>query len=251
MDRDPQVGGRMRDGPNVYRHFPSELYLSRVRLNLAHSRHVGRDVLNPYEMHRTVETLFDEPRVPIGHPRVLWRLEQDVARGRAYLWVQAPQRPNFRRLPDGYLVTEEDPYGFNTVEAIQIKPIQDVLRRLREGQVLRFLLYAGVEADGGKRRAGRRRPYEQPIAWLLRREEPCGFKICSAGGMPDVSYIERTLRGVKVIMDPKTTMRIVRTAILYEGLMVVTVPERLASAVACGVGGSLALGAGLLSLASA
>ena len=86
------------------------MYLSRLILN-GRSREARRDLANCHDLHRTVLRAFpDLPADPAatGEARarlgVLFRLESDGRTGAARVLVQSRERPDWSRLPAGYML---------------------------------------------------------------------------------------------------------------------------------------------------
>lgn len=231
------------------------MYLSRLILN-TRSREVRRDLADCHELHRTVMSAF--PDVPVNNARadlgVLFRVDVDPA-GEAVLYVQARERPDWSRLPEGYLksTVRENP---------ACKRVDHLYEGLRPGMVLRFRLRANPTRkidtktdESGRRRHGKRvelRTEEERIAWLKRKGEAGGFELVSVRGDPNVA-------DVKVIVQPKVGRSRPRVgegdasmklgSVVYEGHLRVVDADRLRHVLKTGIGTGKAYGFGLLSLA--
>lgn len=200
------------------------MYLSRLILNPRHPK-ARRDLANPYEMHRTIAWLFEDPKVA----RPLWRLESPRLQ---VVLLQSTVPPDFTRLQgrDGYQgyfaqAPEAKPYGLPD--------------RLYTGQVLRFRLEANPTVCRGGNRHGLRRVEEQ-LLWLRRQAETFGFDVLGAS----VSRIERRSFTKRTADRP-----IVLLTVRFDGHLQVRDPQRLRQGIVGGIGHGKALGLGLLSIA--
>lgn len=200
------------------------MYLSKLVLDPRHPR-ARRDLGNPYEMHATLASLFDDLRTA----RPLWRLDQHRP---PIVLLQSLVPPDFGRLEgrlgyQGYL--REPP---------QSKPYL-LPQRLEPGQVLRFRLEANPTVTRAGKRYGLRRVEDQ-LGWLERQAKKAGFQVLGA----TVSRIQR-LRCLK----RDSAAPIVLLAVRYDGHLRVEDADRLRRAIANGIGHGKALGLGLLSVA--
>ncbi|MFQ3659695.1 MAG: type I-E CRISPR-associated protein Cas6/Cse3/CasE [Anaerolineae bacterium] len=200
------------------------MYLSQLLLN-PRFRAVQADLADRYQLHRTVLSGFDHD-VEAGE-RVLYRLE--VTLRRPLLLVQSVMQPQWQLSPrimqPGYLLSD-----------VAVKPVQ---LALKEGQILRFRLYANPTVKrGGKRYA--LHTEEQQRAWLQRKAVDHGFEVL------DVST-----RDVRQILGRHNKQRLTWHQVGYEGYIVVRNAEQLLAAVQQGIGSAKAFGFGLLSLAPA
>lgn len=216
------------------------LYLSRLLIDPADPA-ARRDLGDIYELHRTVMSGF--PERLSDDERVLFRLDEDRA-GRPSLLVQSRNAPDWGRLPPGWLAA--DP--FDPAPNPAVKRVEPALER---GRVLRFRLRANPTV---KLRRDDRLSNRVPLAtaaqqadWLARQAARHGFELLRvdlAGSQVDASssQADNGRRAAKA-----SPLKVV--AVTYEGLLRVTDGERLAAAVASGIGPAKAFGCGLLSLA--
>ena len=225
------------------------LYLSRLHLD-ARNPGARRDLVSPYEMHRTLARVFPGSRADAqgvnadrqpGHG-LLFRAEPDAAGGPAVL-VQSLAPPDWRALPDGYVRRVDGPTAFDP--------------QLREGQRLRFRLVAnptvkkktGETRPGGKPRVTRvplvhdRAPEDHPevtagyLDWLDRKAEAGGFAVDSVVDAPFQVSGGRAKRDLTLF------------GVRFDGQLVVTDADALRQSVRGGVGPAKGFGFGLLSLA--
>lgn len=204
------------------------MFLSRLILDARHPR-TRSEVENPYELHRTLSRAFGE----LESARVLFRADTD-APGLVNVIVQSLVAPDWSRLEanGGYLKRAEDP-----------KEIE--LTGLREGMALRFRLRCrptkcvstAGNSDRGKRMSITDK--EEIFAWLRRKAELSGFRVEEAAF--DRIYWSDTKDGNGRLVG----------SVQFEGVLVVTDPEKLKEAVRNGIGTQKAFGFGLLSLARA
>ena len=201
------------------------LHLSHLPLNLQ-SPEARRDALDPYQLHRTLLSVFDATRQAAG---VLHRLESEG--GEPWVLVQSWGPGEWSRLPAGYVRAEHDPAG------VAVRRWQPAFAR---GEVLRFRLRANPTFKRGRRRLAWM-GHERQLAWLQRRMAASGCAVLQAHAAPE--GLERLSRPGR----PKHL--ITQYAVLFEGLVSVNDPELLAAAVRDGVGSGKAFGCGLLSVA--
>lgn len=200
------------------------MYLSQLFLN-PRFRAVQADLADRYQLHRTVLSAFDYDAQ--AGARVLYRLE--VTPRRPMLLVQSVMPPQWQQssrvMQAGYLLG--DP---------AVKPVQ---LALKDGQTLRFRLYANPTVKrGGKRYA--LHTDEQQRAWLQRKAADHGFEVLAV-----------SMRDVKQILGRHNKQRLTWHQVGYEGYIVVRNAEQLLEAVQHGIGSAKAFGFGLLSLAPA
>jgi len=206
---------------------PGLLYLSRLDLNLQ-SAAARQDLLDPYQMHRTVLQAFDASRRAAG---ALFRLE--AAATGAVVLVQSWQEPDWSCLPGDYL---RGPDGGVPDVAVKVwRP------RFAHAQLLRFRLRANPTFKRGRRRLAWLHEGEQ-LAWLQRQGERSGFTVLQT---------QLASEGFVRMAPPGRRRRpLTCHAVLFDGLLTVTEPSLFSGAVARGLGSCKAFGFGLLSLAS-
>jgi CRISPR system Cascade subunit CasE len=187
-----------------------------------------RDIIDPYQMHRTLQRAVAADRVTAG---LLCRLELGATE--AIVLAQSRQPLDWSRLPEGYL----------KADAPRPNPaVRCWTPQFGRGQVLCFRLRANPTFKRGRRHLGWLRAEEQR-AWLERRGECSGFGVLQAWPVSE-GFVSMPRPGLR-----KRTMTCY--SVLFDGLLRVSDPARLATAVATGLGSGKAFGFGLLSLASA
>ena len=197
------------------------MYLSKLSLNLR-SHRARQDLSNPYEMHRTLLWAIAEPE----EDRMLWRLEP--GRHMPVLLVQTQGRPLWdvvlNRHPGYADVAQDSPKSYTP--------------SLRVGQRLRFRLKANASVKREGKRHALHTP-EQKMEWLNRQTVAHGFDL-------DGAMVVATER----LRARKNTHPIILDATVFEGAMRVVDPDKVAKALALGVGHAKAFGLGLLSIAA-
>ena len=207
------------------------LHLSQLILN-HHNWEARRDLKSPYDLHRTIENAFphDPPR---PGERVLFRLDYQPRAKEWRVLAQSRYAPNwsFFQKEDrrGYLHTEpqvitfepryykDKPYHFRLLANPTFKTTSD------DGRKVRFSVPSG----------------EKQFNWLSR-------KLTEAGGtLLDVGIVQQDARK----SAKKDEGRQTHFAVLFEGILQVSDPDKLRLAVEMGIGSAKGLGFGLLSLA--
>jgi CRISPR system Cascade subunit CasE len=235
------------------------MYLSRLWLN-ARSREVRRDLADPHEMHRTVMRGFPpiEPASDAAraHHGVLYRVDDDPRLGRLVLYVQARTEPDWRPLPEGYLVDAmgeiDNPSTTEVLSAwAALAPGRELAFRLRANPTRRIDTKSGPD---GKRRNGKRvelRGDEALLTWLQRKAKDAGFALRNTSEdatVPDVRIVEeRKLVGRRPRAEGDKS-RLTFAPVLFEGVLRVADADAFRRALAEGIGPAKAFGFGLLSV---
>lgn len=235
----------------------TSLYLSRLRLRLL-SREAQYDLANCASMHRRLLMAFpDQEEITRAreHYGVLYRIEP--ARASVGVLVQSRERPDWSRLPKGYLLRP----------ASEPKRVDSLYAHIAEGQELIFRLRANptrsiserntreTERWRGKRVELRRE--EDQMAWLQRKGEAGGFELlhtrrrAEAGApgqdaeVPDV----RTTGLAQRVVGRSGERRLTFGSVVFDGRLRVTNPATFRHALEHGIGSGKAFGFGLLSVA--
>lgn len=231
------------------------MFLSKLVLNPRDAK-ARRDLVSPYEMHRTILSVgFDgTPKADLG--RVLFRADSDpTARTPSVVLIQSSREPTWGKLPTGYAVD------------VGTKPFDP---QFRAGQRLRFRLRANPtkrvavkntvlgESLGGKR-VGLFKENDQ-LRWLLRHAESNGFKIPGSWVPATDPETDEPIRLPNFRVDVIPEGRSFNTkagaggwflAVRYEGVLEVTEPIAFRNTIASGIGPAKGFGFGLLSVATA
>ena len=202
-----------------------QLYLSRLLLNPT-SRQVQCELRDPYQMHRTLCKAFGDRPGELDTARCLFRVEGGRD-GAVPVLVQSLLAPAWDCLTvsPGYLIAPpEEPKHFSP--------------SFVAGQRLAFRLRANPTIKRDGKRFGITKEEDQ-YAWLQRKGETAGFQPSSV----DVRRLGPTDFRVGNTHDARFF------GVTFNGLLLVTEPERLLTALASGIGSAKAFGFGLLSLA--
>lgn len=227
-------------------------YLSRLILDPT-DRHAHRDLADVYQLHRTVMSGF--PAALPADERVLFRLDES-ADGRLALLVQSRvARPEWNRLPEGYLLPA-DPFDPTPNPAVkETSPV------FVAGQRLRFRLRANptVRKPNERGRPGARVGIigeDNQLAWLRRKGEAGGFRPLEGVNVTTVGRAFGLGRKQPNVGDaaadgPAAGPRVELLVVQFDGVLEVTDPARFGETLLGGVGSGKGFGCGLLSLARA
>jgi CRISPR system Cascade subunit CasE len=198
------------------------MHLTRLQLDLRNAQ-VRRDLADPYDMHRTLVRAFvqDETQTP---PRFLWRVEPENILHTPVVLVQSVQAAQWSVLEAvrSYLK-----------QSVQTKQIQlDAL--IQTQSRYRFRLFANPTVTREGKRYGLVSEDAQ-LNWLKRQGERLGFEVEAA-----------LVTGSEVLKSHGKSIHVQRAC--FEGILVATDSQVLATAVRDGVGPAKAFGCGLLSL---
>ncbi len=212
------------------------MYLSRLILN-PRSRQVQRELAEPYQMHRSIMQAFSTG-LQENEERVLWRVDEHPQLG-LMLLVQSWCMPDWANLTDGYLRPLSQPNP-------AIKSFEPVVN---PGQLLRFRLRANPTAKRRPESSAERKRMalykdEEQLAWLQRKASAAGFEPVSINLVSEGNNAGRKSKDGK-------TYALTLLAVRFDGVLRVTDPAALMSAVQAGIGSGKGLGFGLLSLAPA
>lgn len=247
------------------------MYLSRLILERKSSS-VRRDLGDCQHLHRTVLRAFPDlggntdARQQFG---VLHRL--DVSRnGIPVLLVQSLERPDWSRLPAGYLI--EDP----SIENPACKKIDEQYGHIETGDIFVFRLRANPTkkkgtttksdiAAGKPKSNGTRVPVrgeQAQIEWLMRKGKDSGFELLSVKTLPELASAmvndegclngrKSFARGSQPVKESDTANLLSFASVLFEGRLRVTDRNMFLETLKKGIGPGKAYGFGLLSIARA
>ena len=216
--------------------------MSRIQLNP--QRRGARHLLSsPQRLHAAVLGCFPAPPTGDrdGAARVLWRVDHD--RERTLLYVVSPSEPDFAALAEDA--------GWPTTERGVVKPYQPLLDTLESGQTWAFRLTANptryLPGDDGRARRVAHVTVGHQEQWLRDRVERAGFRIAGESNL----LVSR--RNVETFTRRDTTRARTGTVTVaiaqFDGLLEVTDPQLLRTALVTGIGPAKAYGCGLLTLA--
>lgn len=216
------------------------MYLTHMPLNP--DRRSTRDlVMSPQRLHAAVLSAFVPDAQRRG--RILWRLD-NPERHRLDLYIVSPLAPSLEAMADQA--------GWPSQPVWRTADYGPLLSALEVGQRWVFRLKANPirnsRAAQGSR--GDRIPlltHDDQLNWFTSRSTAHGFDVAPGGHGPNVritgSRVEKFRRG-----GPEGRTVTLGTA-SFEGLLVVTEPERLRTALTLGFGSAKGYGCGLMTLA--
>lgn len=228
------------------------LYLSQLTID-GRCREARRDLSDCHALHERVLHAFpdaSEITAARDHYGVLYRVES--LDGGARILVQSRERPDWTRLPAGYL----------RESAPEAKRIDGAYARISQGQELVFRLRAnptrrissrntGEDARWHGKRVEVRREEDQ-LAWLRRKGEGAGFQILTVrtataerSDVPDI----RVSEGARQVNGKHKGHDLHFGSVLFEGRLRVTDADAFRRALESGIGSGKAFGFGLLSVA--
>jgi CRISPR system Cascade subunit CasE len=254
------------------------MYLSRLILN-PRSREARHDLADCQRLHARLMLAFPPLPDAAGPPRsalgVLYRVEPQPRTGLTAVLVQSRQRPDWSRLPLGYLLD----LGSSGPENPACKPVGAAHDAIRAGDELVFRLLANPtrrvherRGEAGDRLAGKRVELHGEEAWqdwLARKGQQAGFRVLevrvrgsAAPGsngdgagepIPDVRALPREkVTGVREDHGAEgRRARLTFGAVLFEGRLRVDDAALFRRALDQGIGSGKAYGFGLLSIARA
>lgn len=203
------------------------MFLSRLMLNPL-SRTVGRDLRDPYQMHRTIMSGFSANLDKKGE-RILFRIDSIKGQSMLSLMVQSWGKPNWPSsiIESGYVLHRP-----------QIKKYDP---ELQDGLIFRYRLRANPTIKRDGRRLGLYSEEEQ-LEWLKRKSELNGFELLSTITIP-----EGKVKAAK--KDHNENSELTFVAVRFDGMLKVIDPFKFGQALRQGIGPAKGLGFGLLSLA--
>jgi len=199
------------------------VYLSRMVLDLEDAL-ARRDLGDPYEMHATLMRLVDA-----GAARPLWRLEPTRATEPPHVLIQTNVEPDATALRErgtAYFT------AFDTKRHVLVDAIA-------AGDALRFRLRANPTVKREGKRHGLTLEEDQ-IAWIER-------SLVKHGAGDVVAMVRSSER--RAMGRRRRTPAIVLQDVTYEGVVRVSEPDAIRSAIRHGIGHAKALGYGLLTVA--
>lgn len=211
------------------------MHLTKFELNPA--RRGARSLLgSPQTMHAAVLAGF-----PSGESgRVLWRVDRHQTG--AYLYILSSEPPDLT-----HLVEQAGRPATQTWDTRDYTPVID---RLRVGQTYGFRLSANPTRstrvkDGERSQRVGHVTVDQQVHWLHSRADRLGMHL----GREEEPSFRVVERGVRTFS--RNGSRVTLAVAVFEGILEVSDPEALRSAITSGVGPAKAYGCGLLTLAPA
>lgn len=204
------------------------MYLSRVEID-DNNRQKTKDLTHLGAYHNWVEKSFPNEISQKKRLRHLWRI--DRLRGKRYLLIVSPQRPDLAKLQS---------YGVSNTA--MVKDYRPFIEKIQNGAVMQFRLVANPTY----RTDGKVYPHitaEQQKNWLLARSKKAGFEIFSnLSGNYNFDIVNRDWP----ILYHKRQVRLSRVA--FEGKLKVIDDLKLKAALINGIGREKAYGMGMLTV---
>lgn len=202
------------------------MYLSRLKPNWRSAQAI-KELGDPYQLHRTLARAFGDD---LPKARLMFRVDTDD--DRPVIVVQSQTEPDWSSLPADYARHEHKAITLDLVA----------------GQMLRFRLAARpTKRDKATGKRVTLRTDDEAIEWLRRKGTDAGFSIvsCQVG---DHRWQDTRQPETDADTRDRGKSRAVRY-VQFDGVLVVTDPDKLRDAVRNGIGPQKAFGFGLLSLA--
>ncbi|MBO3724630.1 type I-E CRISPR-associated protein Cas6/Cse3/CasE [Actinomyces bowdenii] len=226
-----------------------------TRVMINPGKRQGRDLLlNPQAMHAAVRALFP-PDLRADEGRVLWRVDSSGAHTHL-LYVVSPE------VPDAAELVERAGWVTRPAQVADYRPMLD---GLRTGQEWAFRLRANPvcsqpHAQGPRGKVLPHVTVAQQTQWLVDRGGRNGFEVLSDAATPPDGGEEVVVHRVAVTerrdlrfgrYDPRHDRRgrVTLRQAQFDGVLRVTNPDLLRSALINGIGRGKAYGCGLLTLA--
>lgn len=220
------------------------MLLHRIHLN-PRCREARRDLSDPYQMHSTLCRAFSTPDQKCPEGEILWRLEPETGPDNLpRVLVQSRSQPDWTRINLSDWLAKIDP-------AIDLRD-RLKLDSLQAGQRFRFRLRANPCVTRNHKRLGLLRLGDQE-AWVARKGDLHGFVVPQLAGSQgaESSEIRFDVRvsQEQILRGKQHAGNGIRVfAVLFDGLLTVTEPDKFRLALQTGIGHGKAMGLGLLSV---
>lgn len=223
------------------------MLLHRIHLNLR-CREARRDLSDPYQMHSTLCRAFSMADQKCPEGEFLWRLEPETGQENLpRVLVQSRSQPDWTRIHlfDWLAMTEP---------AIDLRA-RLKLDSLQAGQRFRFRLRANPCVTRNHKRLGLLRLSDQEN-WVARKAELHGFIVPrlapSARTEPSEARFDVRVSQEQLLRGKQHAGNGIRVyAVLFDGLLTVTDPEKFRLTLRTGIGHGKTMGLGLLSVVPA
>jgi len=220
------------------------MFLHRIHLD-PRCREARRDLSDPYQLHSTLCRAFSAPDSKCPEGEFLWRHEPETGSdGYPRILVQSRIIPDWTCIGVKGWLANADP-------AIDLK-VQLKLDSVNTGKRFRFRLRANPCVSSNGKRQGLLRLEEQE-AWIERKGVLHGFSLPQ---LVSFDFSESAQDRVNVQVSQEQMLRgkqhsgngIRIYSVLYEGIIIVTKPEKFKDALQNGIGHGKVMGLGLLSV---
>lgn len=221
------------------------MLLHRIHLN-PRCREARRDLSDPYQLHSTLCRAFSTPDRKCPSGEFLWRLEPETSPDNLpRLLVQGRSEADWDRINvPGWLEMKET--AIDLRERLQ-------LNSLSAGRRFRFRLRANPCVSREGKRVGLLRLIDQE-SWLARKGEMHGFALPRQSGFggvePPAVRIDVQVSQEQMLRGRQHAGNGIRVySVLYDGVLIVSDPDKFRFALETGIGHGKSMGLGLLSIA--
>jgi CRISPR system Cascade subunit CasE len=235
------------------------IYLSRLLLNPS-NREVRLDLANCHDLHSRIMTAFPFRPELNGNARaelgVLYRVEPADRAGALPVLVQSAARPEWGRLPAGYLAGSIPECKQVDQAYASIRSGREFVFRLRANPTKRLRKVEGSNDNLAGKRVHLLRE-EEWQQWIARKGDLGGFQVLTVNAsatdsVPDIRTSDDiTFKGTKTDRRTGKRMRMTFGSVLFEGRLRVTDADLFRDTLRQGIGSGKAYGFGLLSIAPA
>ncbi|MFP4527952.1 MAG: type I-E CRISPR-associated protein Cas6/Cse3/CasE [Candidatus Kapaibacterium sp.] len=204
------------------------MFLSKLVLNPS-SGFARRNFSDPYQMHRTLCSMFGDER----RPEMLFRIEQLSRKSEQMrTLLQSSEMPDFSRLPDGFLTGHETKYISD----------QNILDSFSQMSVYHFRLVANPIKKQGNTKIALYKEKDH-FEWIMRKADQSGFRIEYLNMASFKLPVKKSSQPEK---DDKNKFAIF--GVKYDGALKITNAGLFTKAYLRGIGPSKSFGFGMLSL---
>lgn len=222
----------------------SENYFTRFQIN-PRRRATIRLLASPQRLHAAVLSAYPpDAHAGSGGARLLWRLDSP-SQHELNLFIAGPGQPSLEQL--------QEECGWSQQPSWRTAAYDTFLDRLAEGQEWVFRLTANPTRSVAGKRGSRGAvsahvTAEQQLSWIMQRQQRHGFGVTRRGDEPQVRVTRRE-RESFAKGEGGSGARVTLTRVQYDGVLTVTDPDLLRTALTQGIGRAKAYGCGLMTLA--
>jgi len=224
------------------------MYLTKIILNPMNWK-ARMDYSIPYEMHRTLSSLFD-----VKKPKILFRIEElGVSSIEMSVLFQFELEPNLDALDRNYLLKDIPSKNLPTVEElINIFSNQSLYYFHLTANPVKRIIKETLENNKTKNKKIPLYQEEEQVEWLLRQGKNYGFEVLGL----DIASFSFGRKNARIefkedepeSMSSKTKRNLFFYGVRYDGVLRVREPNKFVDGYFSGIGPSKAFGFGLLSI---
>jgi CRISPR system Cascade subunit CasE len=223
------------------------MFLHRVHLN-PRCREARRDLADAYQMHASLSRAFSAPDTKCPEGEFLWRLETTAdPTDLPTLLVQSRSLPDWSRIDIRTWMGREPDPGVDLTERLKLDSLQN-------GRHYRFRLRANPSATRDGKRFGLVHLTDQE-AWIARKgNEQHGFALSQLVSfdlaVPPTPQLDVRVSQEQWLRCLQHAGNVIKVfSVLFDGILVITDPDKFKAALNNGIGHGKAMGLGLLSVA--